>query len=479
MTDRAAPHLFVIFGATGDLAHRKLLPALCRLARRGLLGVRYAVLGAARDAKMNDDGYRAWARGALAEAGVPADEIAALCERRLYYQPIGEGRPVDYRALADRIDPLDREHRLGGNRAFYLALPAAAFPPTIAGLGEAGLNRAAGWTRLVIEKPFGRDLASARELNRLVHLHFDESQIYRIDHYLGKETVQNLLVFRFSNAIFESLWNRDRVESIEITVAEDLGVGSRARTYEQAGALRDMVQNHLTQLLTLIAMEVPAAFEADAIRYEKAKVLRAVQPIGRDEVVFGRYARGTVDGREVPGFAEEPGVTADAKAETFVALRLSLDTWRWQGVPFFLRTGKRLARRVTQIAVNFRRAPVCLFESLGSCLVHANVLVMTLQPDEGFSLYFDVKRPGDPLALETLPLHFHYQEAFGAIPEAYETLLLDVLTGDQTLFVHADEVESSWRIYAPLLTMPIERHAYAAGSWGPRAAERLFPRPPR
>jgi glucose-6-phosphate 1-dehydrogenase len=240
-----------------------------------------------------------------------------------------------------------------------------------------------------------------------------------------------------------------------------------------------MVQNHLTQVLTLIAMEVPAAFEADAIRYEKAKVLRATQPIGKDDVIFGQYARGKIDGREVPGYAEEPGMPRNAKSETYVALRLYLDTWRWQGVPFYLRTGKRLERRVTQIAVNFRRPPVCLFESLGSCQVHSNVLVMTLQPDEGFALYFDVKRPGEPFALETLPLDFRYGEAFGAIPEAYETLLLDVLTGNQMLFVHADEVQASWRLYTPLLEAAIERHPYAAGSWGPEAASRFFPRPPR
>jgi glucose-6-phosphate 1-dehydrogenase len=493
------PSLFIIIGGTGDLTRRKLLPALCRLAMQGHLPSASAVLGVARDERQTDAGFRAWAREALVAAGRSPREAAAWCDARLHYQPLASGSPDDYARLAARIASIERERGLPGNRAFYLAMPPAAVPATLAGLGGAGLSdagRASGgasssaprddrrgraWTRLVIEKPFGRDLASARELNAIVHRTFDESQVYRIDHYLGKETVQNLLVFRFSNAIFESLWNRDKVECVQITVAEEIGVGSRSGYYDNAGALRDMVQNHATQLVSLIAMEVPAAFEADAIRYEKVKALRQIAPPLAEDIVLGQYARGSVGGRDVPGYREEAGVAADSDTETFVAMRLEVDSWRWQGVPFFVRTGKRLATRLTQIAVRFRRAPVCLFQMYDSCQIHSNVLLMTLQPEEGFSLYFDVKRPGEPFTLEALPLRFKYEDAFGALPEAYETLLLDVLTGDQTLFVNADEVEASWHLYDPLVSRkkgdPLrDVRPYAAGTWGPPEAERLLAR---
>jgi glucose-6-phosphate 1-dehydrogenase len=307
-----------------------------------------------------------------------------------------------------------------------------------------------------------------------VHRHFDEAQVYRIDHYLGKETVQNLLVFRFANAMFETLWNRDHIEAVQITVAEELGVEQRAGYYDRAGALRDMVQNHLTQLMTLVAMEVPSAIAADAIRAEKIKVLRAVAPIRRENVVYGQYAPGTVGGEAVPAYRDEPGVAAGSATETFVALKLELDNWRWQGVPFYLRTGKRLARRLTEIEVKFRRAPVWLFRSAG-CEedVHRNTLLLTLQPDEGFSLLFEIKAPGERFHLRQLPLHFSYAEVFPRIPEAYQTLLRDLLAGDQTLFVHADEVETAWSLYTPLLEEPHEPRPYVAGSWGPAEADEL------
>ncbi|MES4787201.1 MAG: glucose-6-phosphate dehydrogenase, partial [Nitrospiraceae bacterium] len=353
-----------------------------------------------------------------------------------------------------------------------LALPPAVFSGTIEGLSQAGLNQSPGWTRVVVEKPFGRDLSTAKQLNHTIHRYFHESQIYRIDHYLGKLAVQNVLVFRFANAIFESLWNRDRIDHVQITVAESIGVEHRAGYYEQAGALRDMVQNHLTQLLTLIAMEVPAAFEANAIRDEKLKVLHSIRPPQPHDVVFGQYQSGTMHGRSVAGYREELGVSADSQTETFVAAKLSIDNWRWHGVPFYLRTGKRLPRQLTQIAVTFRQPPIGLFQSVGKMELHPNVLLMTLQPDEGFSLSFDVKTPDKQLALETQALHFHYQEAYPVLPDAYETLILDVMAG----FVRADVAETSWQLYAPLLKAKIPPRGYAAGTWGPHEADALLAR---
>lgn len=476
VTDRVAPHLFVVFGGTGDLMQRKLLPALGRLAERGLLRERHAILGVARDPDLDDEGFRNWARQALVETGLSRDQMGSWCDSALFYQSVGRGSPEDYQRLARRIETLEREGNLPGNRTFYLALPPGAFPPTITGLAQAGLSDSAGWTRLVIEKPFGRDLESARELNEIAHRHFTESQIYRIDHYLGKETVQNLLVFRFANAMFESLWNRDRVANVQITVAESLGIEQRAGYYERAGALRDMVQNHLAQLISLIAMEVPGAFDADQVRHEKVKVLRAIAPMAPEDVVFGQYGPGQINGEPTVGYTEEPGVAGDSRTETFVAMKLNIDTWRWQGVPFYVRTGKRMPQRLTQIAVTFRRAPICLFESMGECETRPNVLFLTLQPDEGFALCVDIKVPGEPFSLQTFPLHFLYKEAFGTIPDAYQTLLLDVLTGDQTLFVHADEADVSWRLFAPLLERSPDIHRYAAGAWGPVAADNLLDR---
>ncbi|MFQ6133313.1 MAG: glucose-6-phosphate dehydrogenase, partial [Armatimonadota bacterium] len=469
------PHLFVVLGGTGDLMRRKLLPAIYSLTAKGLLGDRCHILAVARKTEVSDDGFRSWARDALAASGHSTDDLGGRwCSQCLHYQPLGQGTPDDYRALAARIASLETEHDLPGNRAFYLALPPAAFPAAVSGLGQAGLNRAPGRVRLVVEKPFGHDLASAQELSRLVHRHFDESQTYRIDHYLGKETVQNLLVFRFANAIFESLWNRERVQSVHITVAESVGVGQRGDYYDEVGALRDMVQNHLTQLLALTAMEIPPAFEADAIRDEKAKVLRSLEPITPDDVVFGQYASGQLNGEKVAGYLEEPGVAPDSATETFVALRLRIANWRWQGVPFYLRTGKRLPRRLTQIAVTFRATPLALFRAFEGCQVHSNVLVITLQPDEGFDLAFEVKSPGQPFDIQTQRLDFRYAEAFAPVPQAYETLLLDILTGDQTLFVRADEIEAAWRLYTPLLEQRLPVHPYAAGTWGPEAAHRLL-----
>jgi len=467
-------HLFVAFGGTGDLMQRKLLPALGELHRQGLLGARHAVLAVARSGKHDDASFRKWAREALSRAGLSETELRRWCDGSLHYHRLGDGTELDYRDLGRRIEEIEHERRLGGNRTFYLALPPLAFPSTIIRLGEEGLNRSPGWTRLVIEKPFGHDLSSARELNELAHRYFEESQIYRIDHYLGKETVQNLLVFRFANPMFESLWNRDRVENIQITVAESIGVEQRSGYYDKAGALRDMVQNHVTQLVSLVGMEVPREFSASAVHYEKIKLLQSISPPTAENVVFGRYGRGSVSGETVPAYLEETGVGSDSNTETFVAMRLDIDTWRWQGVPFYIRTGKRLPRRVTQIAVTFRQPPVWLFRSIGVSDIHPNVLILTLQPDEGFALYMDVKVPGEPFRLRTLPLDFYYGDAFEPIPDAYQALLLDVLNGDQTLFVHAAETEASWTLYNSLLDVQLPVSEYAAGTWGPGPADELL-----
>jgi len=470
------PHLFIVFGATGDLARRKLLPAVSRLARSGALQRGQHVLAVARDDSHDDASYRAWAREVLAEAG--ERDLGHWCDACLHYQPFDVGG-ADHAALRERIEDLEREHDLPGNRLFYLAVPPRVFARVIDGLGRAGLHESAGFTRIVVEKPFGEDLASARALNGRIHEWFDESQVFRIDHFLGKETIQNLVVFRFANAIVEALWRRELIDNVQITVAEDVGVGGRAGYFDGVGTLRDMIQNHLTQLLGLVAMEVPVAYDAASVRHEKLKVLRAVRPIDPGRVVFGRYTAGSVAGRHVPGYQEEDGVPDDSRTETFVALRLDVDTWRWQGVPFYLRTGKRMDRRRSEVVVTFRRPPVHLFEGLdgGRDLVPPeDVLRIRLQPDEGFSLALDVKRPGEPPELQKVPLEFHYGETFGELPDAYVTLLLDALEGDQTHFVHADEVEASWALYEPLLDGSLRLHDYTAGTVGPDEAERLLER---
>ncbi len=465
------PVLFVILGGSGDLAQRKLFPVLFDLFAGEESGPRCVVLGVGTK-DIGDAGLREKTRRSLVAAAKDAAAAGRFAEERLFYKALAS-TSQGYASLAARIVEIERSAGLGGNRVFYLATPPAFFPEAIRGLGESGLARSPGWVRLVVEKPFGRDLVSARVLDALIHEHFDESQVFRIDHYLGKETVRNLLVFRFANMIFESLWNRDKIEAVEITVAEDEGIETRARYYETAGALRDIVQNHLAQVLTLVAMEAPAAFSADCIRDEKVKVLRSIAGIEKRSVVRGQYGPGRIGGEAVAGYLEEAGVAPASMTETYVALKLHIDNWRWQGVPFLLRTGKRLARRLTRIVVTFREPPVCVFGAFRSCRLNPNRLVITLQPGEGFHLMFEIKEPGEVMTMRTERLHFDYADVFGPLRDAYYTLIRDVLEGDQTLFVRSDEVDAAWGLFSPLLEEPGPVFKYPAGTWGPPEADAL------
>lgn len=461
------PHLFVIYGGTGDLTSRKLLPSMYQIMAESGIADKSVLLGiSSKD--MDDAGYRDFARKSLGNAGI--DDIDPWCDERVYFQQVPRGEQ-SLGSLADKIAAIETKHRLPGNRVFYLALPPAASPDVITGLSKAGLSQSPGWTRVVIEKPFGRDLASAVALNDLVHRHFDESQIYRIDHYLGKETVRNLLAFRFANMLFESSWDRDRVDAIEITVAESLGIGSRSAYYDSAGVIRDMLQNHLTQLLALVAMEAPHSFEAEAIRDAKVQLLNAVRSIDLEELTLGQYGPGEADGVPVPGYRDEDQVPDDSTTPTYVSLRIDIDNWRWQGVPFYLRTGKRMPNKSSQIVIRFRPPPICLFHGKrDQCEEHQNIIKLILQPNEGFEVLFDVKSPGEALHLVEKQLRFTYADEFDRLPDAYQTLLFDIIQGDQTLFVRADEVEASWRLYDPLLTAAASDHPldiYPAGTWGP------------
>jgi glucose-6-phosphate 1-dehydrogenase len=467
------PHLFVVVGATGNLMQLKLLPVLYSLHAKGQLPPGTRILGVARR-PLDDAGFRSLAATSLRAAkAAPDDAIATFCHSTLFYHRLGGDTLAGYSGLKTHVEQLEGQQGLPGNRILYLALPLEALAPTIQGVGQAGLNTGPGWTRVVVEKPFGRDLASAKSLNDLLRRYFAEQQIFRIDHYLGKETVQNLLVFRFANMFVESLWNRERVDQVEITVAERIGVEDRAEYYESSGALRDMIQNHVTQLLTLVAMEPPATREPDSIRNEKVKVLQSAVRIRPEDVVRGQYTAGTVAGQSVPGYRQEQGIPPGSTTETFVALRLKLNNWRWQDVPFFLRTGKRLPAKSSQVIVTFKAPPVSIFQTEAEYEVNPDRITILVQPQEGFELAFEIKVPGREPVVQTHRMRFHYSEVFGPLPDGYETLLVDVMLGDPTHFVRADEVEESWRLYDPILAAPPPLVYYPAGSGGPSEAQTL------
>jgi glucose-6-phosphate 1-dehydrogenase len=452
----------VVVGASGDLASRKLLPALYNLCAESLLPTGGDIVGVAT-ADWSDDDFRKHAHDAVAtysRSGLD-ERVWSQLAPRIRYVKVGRN---------DDLTPL-RKALQRDQRLIYLAVPPSAFITLVRQIGKSGL---ADGTRLIIEKPFGHDLESAHELNAALHEVLPEERIFRIDHYLGKETVQNLLVFRFGNSIFERIWNRDCVERIEISVAESIGVDGRGRFYEETGALRDIVQNHLFQVLSIVGMEAPVCFEAEALRNEKVKLLDAVHPIHPHDVVRGQYTAGVIDGEEVPGYREEPGVAPDSTTETFAALRLHIDTWRWSGVPFLLRTGKRLRRRDTRVVVAFRDVPLHFFEGLDVDHLDSNLLVIRIQPDEGISLTFVAKQPGPEIRTQSVRMDFSYGSSFKTSPpEAYERLLHDALVGDHTLFIREDEVERGWQIIEPVLRNPPPVMPYAAGTWGPDAADEL------
>jgi glucose-6-phosphate 1-dehydrogenase len=473
------PATLVVFGASGDLTRRKLLPAIYRLSRDQRLPARFSIVGVARE-EFGDEGFKKEFADSLREfAGVTdGDEVARSLTERMHYIGGDFANPAIYQQLAARLEAIDKS----GGVLFYLAIPPGAYPNVIEQLGAAGLSKASdtGWRRIIIEKPFGTDLQTARELNRIVHRHFDEEQVFRIDHYLGKETVQNLMVFRFANGMFEPVWNRRYIDHVQITAAETVGVERRAGYYEGAGALRDMVQNHLMQLLSLVAMEPPIAFTAESVRDRKMDALLSVQPLGDGHVVRAQYRGGWVTGGEVPAYRAEPGVSPASTTETFVAMRVQLDSWRWAGVPFYLRTGKRLPKRTTEIAIQFRRPPLQIFKRVSQSSVAPNLLIINVQPDEGISVRFEAKLPGTRMQLAPVMMNFRYGTAFGgAVPEAYETLLLDAMLGDSTLFARHDFVESSWALITPVherwrAEAPGELPTYEAGEWGCPEADALM-----
>lgn len=480
----ADPCVMVIFGASGDLTTRKLIPALANLARDKLLPEEFAVVGFALS-DLTDETVREQLTQGVEQLGVKIERAAwQRLLQRVYYVCGAFDDANAYRMLAAKIDEVAKKHGVGGNRLHYLAVAPRFFGAIVRQLGAAGLAREehGAWCRVIVEKPFGHDLVSARALDAQIKQVLDEPQIYRIDHYLGKETVQNLVVFRFGNTIFEPIWNRQYIDHVQITAAETVGVEHRGGYYETAGALRDMIPSHLFQLMAFTAMEPPARLDADAMRDEEVKVLYAVQPLGPERIADiarrGQYGTGTLDGRHVSGYRDEPNVDPQSRTETYIALKLMVDNWRWAGTPFYLRTGKRLAQRVTEIAIVFKQPPFLLFRDTALRRFTSNELVLNIQPDEGISLRFGAKVPGAVMRQDAVKMEFCYDDYFdGVVATGYERLLHDCMIGDQTLFRRADMVEAAWAIIAPLLEAyqePAAPAQYAAGSWGPREADELM-----
>lgn len=486
------PCVMVIFGATGDLTHRKLIDALYNLALDNLLPESFAVVGVARREK-SDAQFAAELKESVSRFSRRQPIVDAAWDRlarHIHYHCSEFHDAAGYASLADRLGEIDEMAGTRGNRLFYLATPPDQFPVIIGQLRTAGLSASAsgsaGWARIIIEKPFGRDLVSARALDRTVHSAFDEHQVYRIDHYLGKETVQNILVFRLGNGFFEPLWNSRYVDHVQMTVAESVGVEGRAAYYESAGVARDMLQSHILQLFTLLAMEPPASLAANAVRDEKVKVLRSLRPLDGADVrrftVRGQYTAGAVGGARVPGYREEPGVAPDSTTATYLALKMELDNWRWAGTPFYLRVGKRLPRRATEVAITFKAPPLSLFKKANVAHAGPNVLGIKIQPDEGIYLAFSAKAPGNRMHLDSVRMDFHYATSFGvSTPEAYERLILDAIAGDATLFARTDEVELSWEWVDRILNvwendphMPLSLHP--AGTEGPIESDVLLQR---
>ncbi|HET7209771.1 MAG TPA: glucose-6-phosphate dehydrogenase [Terriglobales bacterium] len=483
------PCVMVIFGAAGDLTRRKLIPALYNLASEQLLSREFAIIGMARSTMTNEQ-FRAKVSQDIKEyATGPVDsDLWEWFVRRMYYVPGDFNDPAAYARLRDSLQQVDKDHSTHGNYFFYLATAPEYFGLIVEQLGNHGLfnQENHNWRRVIIEKPFGRDLDSAKSLNKQIQKVLDEKQIYRIDHYLGKETVQNILAFRFANGIFEPIWNRRYIDHVQISVAEVVGVEQRGSYYDQSGALRDMVPNHIMQLISLTAMEPPISFQADAVRDEQAKILHAIQPLSSEEVltktVRGQYGEGIVAGQRVPGYREEPDVPPDSRTETFVAMKLQIDNWRWADVPFYLRTGKCLPVRNTHIVIQFRRAPFVLFRDTPVENLTPNQLVLHIQPEEGISLRFAAKTPGPIMRLGTVDMNFEYADYFGLTPSTgYERLLHDCMIGDATLFQRADMVEAGWCVVNPVLDVwkalpPRHFPNYTAGTWGPREADDLLER---
>ena len=481
------PCAVVVFGASGDLAHRKLLPALYNLAAAARLPAAFGLVGVSKSVYSHGEFQKDMraAVGKFSRTKPIDEEVWKDFAEGLRYVAGSFDDADTFQRLKAQLEELDRTRATRGNRLFYFATPPSTFPVLLKGLKAAGLiNKPLDpcSTRIVIEKPFGRDLASARALNRLVLDVADEKQVFRIDHYLGKETVQNLLVFRFGNSIFEPIWNRQFVDHVEITAGEELGIEARGRYYEEAGILRDMIQNHVLQLVCLTAMEPPVAFDADAVRDEKIKVLRAIQTMDTPEqvarnIVVGQYTQGSIAGADVPGYQQEKDVAKGSRTPTFVALKFNINSWRWDGVPFYLRAGKRMPKRATEIAIFFKPLPHSLF---GSGATQPNVVIIRVQPQEGIAVRFNAKVPGERYRPRTVSMDFRYGSTFGATsPEAYERLLLDAMRGDQTLFTRKDEVEAAWKIVGNILKVTENTEspapfAYEAGTWGPPEADQLL-----